>query len=129
LIKNKHICYIYAQYTNFYIMTKASSALASLPSSSTKALQDLAADLALARLRRKESLKNWALRMGVSVPTLMRMEKGDPSVGMGVYLTALWLIGRHKALAELANPKEDLAALELDIRQAQARYATKKNLS
>ncbi len=110
-------------------MTKASSALASLPSSSTKALQDLAADLALARLRRKESLKNWALRMGVSVPTLMRMEKGDPSVGMGVYLTALWLIGRHKALSEVANPKEDLAALELDIRQAQARYAAKKNLS
>lgn len=106
-------------------MTKASTAITSLPSSSVKALQDLAADLALARLRRKESLKNWAQRMGVSVPTLMRMEKGDPSVSMGVYLTALWLIGRHKALAELANPKEDLAALELDIRQAQGRYVSR----
>ena len=104
-------------------MPKASNAAQLLPSSSAKALRDFGADLALARQRRKESLKSWSQRMSVSIPTLMRMEKGDPSVGMGVYVTALWLMGRHTALSELANPKEDLGALEIDIREAAKRHA------
>ncbi|MDO8772807.1 MAG: hypothetical protein Q7K57_29725 [Burkholderiaceae bacterium] len=45
---------------------------------------------------------------------------------MGVYVTALWLMGRHTALSELANPKEDLGALELDIREATKRHARQK---
>jgi len=83
-------------------------------------LEQLGADLAVARLRRKESLKTWAKRMGVSVPTLQRLEAGEPSVSLGVLATALWLIGRDAALASLATPKEDRGALELDVRQAEA---------
>lgn len=49
------------------------------------------------------------------MPTLIRMEKGDPSVGMGVYATALWLMSRHSALPDLAAPAQDLNALEQDI--------------
>jgi transcriptional regulator with XRE-family HTH domain len=74
----------------------------------------------VARLRRKESLKTWAQRLGVSVPTLMRLEAGEPSVSLGVLATALWLIGRDAALTTLATPKEDRGALELDVRQAEA---------
>jgi hypothetical protein len=54
------------------------------------------------------------------------MEKGDPSVSMGVYATALWLMGRHRALAEMANPKEDLGALELEIKKATSRHASSR---
>ena len=75
--------------------------------------------MAVARLRRKESLKSWSKRMGVSVPTLMRLEAGEPGVSLGVLATALWLIGRDAALATLAAPKEDRGALELDVRQAE----------
>jgi hypothetical protein len=100
-------------------MTKASSALTQMPPSTVAALEQLGADLAVARLRRKESLKTWAKRMGVSVPTLLRLEAGEPSVSLGVLATALWLIGRDGALATLATPKEDRGALELDVRQAQ----------
>lgn len=57
--------------------------------------------------------------MGVSVPTLMRLEAGEPSVSLGVLATALWLIGRDATLATLATPKEDRGALELDVRQAE----------
>jgi len=71
--------------------------------------------LSLARARRKESLRAWAQRMHVSVPNLVRMEKGDPRVGMGVYATALWLIGRDQALKELAAPATDSQALEREI--------------
>lgn len=101
-------------------MSKASSALAQLPPSTLAALAQLGADLAVARLRRKESLKTWAKRMGVSVPTLLRLEAGEASVSLGVLATALWLIGRDGALASLATPKEDRGALELDVRQAEA---------
>jgi len=57
--------------------------------------------------------------MDVSVPTLMRLEAGEPSVSLGVLATALWLIGRDAALATLATPQDDRGALELDVRQAQ----------
>ena len=100
-------------------MTKSSTALAQMPPSTVAALQQLGADLAVARLRRKESLKTWAKRMGVSVPTLLRLEAGEPGVSLGVLATALWLVGRDTTLATLAAPKEDRGALELDVRQAE----------
>jgi hypothetical protein len=64
--------------------------------------------------------------MGVSVPTLVRMEQGDASVGMGVYATALWLMGRHQALPDVAAPAHDLIALEQDIQVVKARQARQK---
>ncbi|HTY50416.1 MAG TPA: hypothetical protein VMB48_12075 [Steroidobacteraceae bacterium] len=91
-----------------------------MPPSTLAALEQLGADLAVARLRRRESLKTWAKRIGVTVPTLLRLEAGTPGVSLGVLATALWLIGRDGALATLATPKEDRGALELDVRQAEA---------
>lgn len=101
-------------------MPKTARALLQLPPATVAAIEKLGADLAVARLRRKESLKTWAQRMGVSVPTLQRLESGDPGVGIGIVATALWLIQRDGALAQLAAPELDQGAIELDIRQAQA---------
>ena len=101
-------------------MPKTARALLQLPPATVAAIEKLGADLAVARLRRKESLKTWAQRMGVSVPTLQRLESGDPGVGIGIVATALWLIQRDGALAQLAAPELDHGAIELDIRQAQA---------
>ena len=103
-------------------MPQVSLASRTLPAAAETALRKLGADLATARKRRGESLKAWAARLQVSIPTLMRMEKGDPTVSMGVYATALWLINGHSALAQAADPKEDLAALEAEVRKAQLRY-------
>lgn len=100
-------------------MSKTPAALTQMPPSTVAALQQLGADLAVARLRRKESLKTWAKRIGVSVPTLLRLEAGEPGVSLGVLATALWLIGRDGALATLATPREDRGALELDVREAE----------
>ncbi len=61
---------------------------------------------------------SWASRMGVTVPTLLRMEAGEPGVGIGIYATALWLIGRDSSLGELAAPEHDQGAIELDVREA-----------
>lgn len=99
-------------------MPKSPLALSQMPPAAAAGLRQLGADLAVARLRRKESLASWAARMGTSVPTLMRMEAGEAGVGIGLYATALWLVGRSGALAALAAPEHDRGALELDVRAA-----------
>jgi len=91
-----------------------------MPPATVSALEKLGADLAVARLRRRESLKTWAKRLGVSVPTLQRLEAGDPGVGVGILATALWLIGRDAELGQLAAPEHDQGALDQDVRQAVA---------
>jgi hypothetical protein len=101
-------------------MPKTSRALAQLPPATVSALEKLGADLAVARLRRRESLKTWAKRLGVTVPTLQRLEAGDPGVGVGILATALWLIGRDAELGQLAAPEHDKGALDQDVRQAVA---------
>lgn len=99
-------------------MPKTARALLQLPPATSAAIEKLGADLAVARLRRKESLKTWAKRMGVSVPTLQRLEAGDPSVGIGIVATALWLIQRDGELGNLAAPEHDQGAIEMDVRAA-----------
>ena len=103
-------------------MPQVASAIEALPPAAVAALRKLGADLATARKRRKQSLRAWAVRLDVSVPTLMKMEKGDAAVSIGVYATALWMVGRHEALAALAEPKEDVAALENEIAAATQRH-------
>jgi len=110
---------VLCNFDKLYVMSKASLALTQMPPSTVAALQQLGADLAVARLRRKESLNTWAKRKGVSVPTLLRLEAGEPGVSLGVLATALWLVGRDGALATVASPKEDRGALELDVRAAE----------
>jgi transcriptional regulator with XRE-family HTH domain len=106
-----------------YGMPKSSAHLEWLPAPAVNALRELGGLLAVARVRRKESLRAWAARLGVSVRTVQRLENGDPGVGMGVYAAALWLIGRAEALPGLADPSQDRGALELDVRQARERLA------
>jgi transcriptional regulator with XRE-family HTH domain len=92
-----------------------------MPAEATAHLRLLGENLAIARKRRRETIGTWASRIGVSEPTLSRMERGDPTVSMAVYATALWMMGRSRALADAADPQLDLGALENDVRAAQAR--------
>lgn len=110
-------------------MSKSSLALTSLPPEAANALAALGEHLALARVRRKESQKQWAQRIGVSAPTLIRMERGDPSVSIGVYTTALWLLGLSGGLSDIASPAKDLRALEADVRAASRTRAVRRQTS
>ena len=110
-------------------MPKSPVASSSLPPAAAEALRRLGENLAVARVRRKESQRLWAQRLGVSVPTLIRMEQGDAGVGMGVYATALWLIGRVAALPDVAAPQHDQGALEMDVREALRKRAVRSAAS
>ena len=96
-----------------------------MPPAAAQALRTLGENLAIARVRRRESQRAWAKRLGVSVPTLIRMERGDPGVGVGIYVTALWLIGTVRSLPELAAPEADRGAIESDVRGAMRRRAAR----
>ena len=64
---------------NSLLCQRPPRALESLPPAVTQALARLGENLAIARLRRRESQRAWAKRLGISVPTLIRMERGDPA--------------------------------------------------
>ena len=107
-------------------MPIASEALTALPPAAVNALKKLGEHLAIARSRRRESQRVWAKRLGVSVPTLIRLERGDPGVRVGIFVTALWMIGRADALGQLAAPEHDRGALELVVREAYGRRARRR---
>jgi transcriptional regulator with XRE-family HTH domain len=46
-------------------------------------------------------------RLGVSKSTWQRMEKGDPSVSMGAYAQALFMLGFGTPLSELIDQRND----------------------
>ena len=102
-------------------MSKSKRVAEALPRVAAGALRELGANFAIARARRKESQRAWAQRIGVSVPTYIRLEKGDPSVSMAAYASALWLMGRVQALPALAAPESDFGALEVEVRKARRR--------
>jgi transcriptional regulator with XRE-family HTH domain len=102
-------------------MAKQSKADRTLPGAVSRALNALGENLRIGRIRREESLRARALRMGISVPTLRRMETGDPSVSIGVYANALWLMQREALLPELANPGLDDQALLLQLSRLERR--------
>ena len=97
-------------------MSKDSNVKTMLPSAVEHNLRQLGEHIHIARKRRKQSLAAYAARMQVSIPTLRKLEAGDPSVSVAAYATALWLIGRVHLLGELANPETDETALLQELR-------------
>lgn len=74
-------------------------------------LLNLGARLRDERLRRDETQKVFAARIGVSVPTLHNMEAGDPGVTIGHWIAALDVLDRTADIdALLAPAREDLFA-------------------
>ncbi|MDR0576559.1 MAG: helix-turn-helix domain-containing protein [Candidatus Accumulibacter sp.] len=61
-----------------------------------RALKRLGGDLKDARRRRRIKTALMAERVGVTRATLDRMEKGSPSVGMGIYATAIYSLDPDK---------------------------------
>jgi transcriptional regulator with XRE-family HTH domain len=62
--------------------------------------------LRVARLRRRMSATEMAERMGVSRMTLYSLEKGDLSVGLGILVRALGVLGLEEDLGRLAADDE-----------------------
>lgn len=92
-----------------------------IPGAVVSHLVQLGANLRIARERRRESLQAMSARVGCSIPTLRRMEAGDPSVAMGVYASALWVFDSSSALGGILEPGDDAYATMLDVDRASRR--------
>ncbi len=71
-------------------------------------LSALGARLKAMRLQKNETQKTFAARIGVSIPTLNKMENGVSSVSIGHWVAALRAIGSEHYLQKLLSPQEDL---------------------
>ena len=87
---------------------------ASIPFVVTNALRKLGRDLALARRKRRISTEDMAARLFVSRNTLWRLERGDPTVALGTFATAAFILHLTDRLANFAAPATDALALSLD---------------
>lgn len=76
-----------------------------------RSLTDLGQNLRQARLSRRFSLAELATRADVSERTLIRLEKGDPGVGIGNLAAVLAALGSPEGLAELISPENDPVGL------------------
>lgn len=72
-------------------------------------LQQLGQRLKQARLERDDSQKDFAFRIDVSIPTLHKMETGNPQVAMGTWAKALDILGCAADFEKLIVPKKSLA--------------------
>lgn len=89
-------------------------------------LSEMGENIKLARLRRKLSASQVAERAGISRPTLTAIEKGTPSVSIGLYLSVMHILGQENDFLLLA--KDDILGRKLqDAKLTTKKRAPKKN--
>ena len=71
-----------------------------------RVLTELGENIKLARLRRGLSSELMAERAGISRATLVNVEKGSPSVAMGIYMSVLNTLGLEKDMLLVAKDDE-----------------------
>lgn len=94
------------------------------PAAVVDVLARLGANIAAARRNRHWRQVDLATKAGVSRPVIIRVEAGHPGVGIGAYAAALWAMGLHLDVADLASPGRDLEGQSL----AAARLGTRVRL-
>ncbi len=91
-----------------------SNATDTLPKTARRALAKLGEDIAVARKKRRISTVSMAERAFISRNTLYKVERGDPTVSIGIYATVLGLLGLAKQLGDVADRSQDTLGLDLD---------------
>lgn len=94
-----------------------------------RAIRKLGADISLARRRRHISQASLAERMGASVSTVRRMEKGDVRVPIHFFARALHVFGEIQALERLLDTPNDDIGLTLMDEQLPRRVRSKPGTS
>lgn len=96
-------------------MPKQNTSPSDYPQAVLQHIAQLARNIVIARKRRGESQAQWAKKLGISQPTMARIERGDPAVAMASYVMCLWLIKPDHNLADLIAPEQDQGALEQEL--------------
>lgn len=91
-----------------------------------RSLSKLGADIAIARRKRNLTAEMVASRIGTTKSTYLKVEKGNPTVSMGIYAMTLFVLGFPDALTELADVRRDDTGLLLDTTRLPKRVRIKK---
>ena len=105
---------------------KASHSGRDLPLPVVRALRKLGHDIRDARRRRRIPVAVASERASISKTTWLKVEKGDPSVSMGVYAMALFVLGFGDVFAGLVDAKSDEDGLLFDAERVPKRVRAKK---
>ena len=98
-----------------------------LPMPAMKALRKLGQDVSDARRRRRITVELMIERANISKNTLIRIEKGDPSVSMGRYASVLFVLGMTERLGDLVDSVHDLTGRQLEEENLPKRVHLPKN--
>lgn len=71
-------------------------------------LTQLGERLRAARIDRNDTMEVFAQRIGVSIGTVRAMERGAPTVQVGAWLNALWILNELDSLTGLLKPNQSL---------------------
>ena len=88
-------------------MSRVSKISSSPPAAVEDILNRLGRNIRTARLRRKLSMEELAERVGISRYVLADIERGKPTTAIAAYLGALWVLGLHRDMREVADPDRD----------------------
>ncbi len=97
-----------------------------LPAPVERAIQKLGRDISLARRRRHISQGSLAERIGASVNTVRRLEKGDPRIPVHYVARALHVFGELERFNQLLDTAEDMIGLTLMDEQVPQRVRARK---
>lgn len=86
----------------------------SLPIPVQRTLRKLGRDISDARKRRRVPTRVLAERASISRTTLLKLEKGDPGVSIGIFARVLFSLGMLDRLTDLADVLHDLSGIALD---------------
>jgi len=96
-----------------------------LPRLVRQSLRKLGADIATARRKRRLTMAMMTERVGVSKQTYQRIERGDPSVGLGAYAMTLFVLGLGAPLEQIADAGRDDTGLLLEAERLPKRVRRK----
>ena len=91
-----------------------SQSTSTLPRSARLALVKLGEDITIARKKRRISTISMAERAFISRGTLYKVERGNPTVSMGVYATVLAILGLVEGLGQVADRRDDILGLDIE---------------
>ena len=91
-----------------------SRATSTLPRAARQALAKLGEDIVVARKKRRISTVSMAERAFLSRSTYNKIEKGDPTVSIGAYVTVLAILGLVDGIGQLADRSKDTLGLDIE---------------
>ena len=118
-------------------MPRQNTSPAEFPPAILLQIEQMAQRIVQLRKSRGETQAQWAEKLGISQPTMARVERGDPAVTMATYIACLWQLNPALdltlLLAPAATPKlapaSDVIAGSLDKSVATAEKSSKPEAS